>query len=385
MLFVEARDTAPEPPAPSASDSIWKRPGFLAQFVVAVLIAVVALVPLVFGFQALIAAPAPPGKALGAVLGVFAAAAIAPVFFFPDRPHRDFARLWGSAAGIAAATLALYEQYTVGDRTQLVYVWWALLGLSVTGLILALYPKPDLGKREFWAGVAAVATSTVVVGLVQYWWRTYYEPLRVAPVLTVTAKVKAANATGGVVPLDVTITVKNPTTVAVRPLASLFAVSGFRSAGGTLSTNRLRRMIKSSVSGTPEASSVDRYHLLKRTLVAAGPLFPADEVIPAGETRKVHLIVDLPSPKPRFTDAALGVQIAFVQAEQLALGRVFHPVHCTKRRSPTTGQAPTTAQAPKKTQAAKNATTKAEICKDFAQAGRPYTSAIVTEWQIPSN
>jgi hypothetical protein len=355
-----------------------------------------AAIPLVFGFAALIVAPDPPAKLLGALVFFFAAGAIAPLFFpgavqaepeppptragfrVPTHPHanpedmkrakaRSFAEFWGSVCGVAAAVLLLYQQYTVGDHTPWMWWWWALLLVSIISLIHATRSPPELGSRALWAGVAAVVTSTTVVGLTQYWYRTYYEPLRVVPVLDVSAKLKTVTASSrGVDPLDVVVTVKNPTSVAIQPLASLFTVTGFRPSRVSLSAVRFRGLIRGVVSGTPEASYVDRYAGFHRSLVAAGPLLPLDEVIPAKGTRVIHLVVELPSHNPRFVDAALKVEIAFVQSERL----VLVPKQISKACAFSSGLLVHSAKG---------------ICSDLARArrGTGWTAAVVSEWSIP--
>lgn len=330
------------------------------ELAVTVAVALAACVALVFGFEAFVVAPDPPTKVLGALLALFSIGAIAPIFFGKS-PNRDFARFWGSLSGAAAATLALYEQYTIGDHTLWVAGWWALLALSVIGVIVVRSPK--VGSHAFWVSVAAVATSSTVVGLAQYWWRTFYEPLRVVPELTASVKLKPLAGTGHVVPVDLTITIKNPTTVDIQPLVSLFTVSGLAPARGRLGAATFRRQVGVALAGAAQTSAVDRYVAFRRALVAAGPVVPTDEVIPAKGSITVHLLVELPSARPRFMVAAARVQIAFVQSERLSLVPVAHAVTC---RADHAARLDTAA-----------------VCADFANADRKYTSAVVSEWQIP--
>jgi hypothetical protein len=128
-----------------------------------------------------------------------------------------------------------------------------------------------------------------------------------------------------------------------------------------LNAQRFRNTIDSAVPGGLATTPGYRYVAFRRALVAAGQLLSTDAVIPADDTKVIHLIIDLPSRKPRFMEAALRIQMAFVQTVRLSLVPVGHPTGCRSHQSEHTN----------------------DVCVDFEKAHRTYTSAVVTEWKIP--
>lgn len=342
-----------------------------------------AVPPLVIGFHDLVAAADPPAKVLGLVLVLFAIGTMAMFgFALAKSSHFNTARFWGSLAGIGLATMILVSQYTRGASTGWRWLWWGLLAVAILALLSALVARltvSELGSKGWWAAVGAIISSTVVAGLVQYWNRTYYAPLRERPQLVITGTLKPlSRPTKDFIPLDVHITVKNPTGIRVAALASLYTIIGVLPSRNEKAEKDFRDKIVQNVESSITGSSRALYVKNRRFLAQAGPLFPLGWYFEPGETFDTHVIVQVPRAQPRPVSVVLGVRLALAQGERLQLENPLR-VKCPTNSKPLKPVNARQNVRPLENSELLNET--AESCRAIYAHG--YTIGRTTRWDVP--
>lgn len=297
----------------------------------AIVFAAIAAGPLIIGSADLVTAPDLPPKALALfflVAGIVAATAAGFLLFRPAATP-PFIGAAASLAGIFAAGTILGIQYTNGDPTGWRVVWWSLLAVSgITLIVWGVWGGLDfLVQTSPWKTIGAVVTSTVLTGLVQFWYSTYYRPLHTPPQLKVSATLKQLGPrVRGLIPLDAHVIIENPTDARVRVLGTLYLVTATvprvgKNAGFPAG---VQAGVDSSVSGSSEM----RFARLRHAVVQAGPVLPQGWFFDPKERFETHFLVRMPV-KPPFSEAALHVQVVMAQGVRLKLGiPSFGPREC---------------------------------------------------------
>jgi hypothetical protein len=292
--------------------------------------ALIAAVPLVVGTFDLLTAQEFPSKALALLLVAAGATPVtaAGTILARSNPARVVGVIGGLGGVIASGTF-LELQYTTGNPTIWLYVWWISLGVSLVSIVV--WGKGGGFARlkgAPWKTVGAVLSSAALSGVIQFWYTTYEKPSRTAPFLKFTDSLRQLKIDRELTPIEVSVAISNVTDARVQVLGSLYVARGVtvRPAPDPGFPLKIQSGVTSSIfssSGTPLTTASSR-------VIQAGPLMPVGEFFDANTNYDTRFLIYVPM-NYSFSHIAIEFTLLMAQGLRLHVERpLFGPQECVQ-------------------------------------------------------